>query len=81
MIMSHPTAERNRKLQVPISTGNPSTLSINLTPEETMDITRFGRSSTYAMLRGGIIPSIRVGKRFFIPRHALMRWLESCGQA
>jgi excisionase family DNA binding protein len=78
--MRHPTEKSNKGIVVPISQGKPTPPSINLTPEETLDITRFGRSSTYAMLRGGIMPSIRVGKRFFIPRHALMRWLESCGQ-
>ncbi len=50
-----------------------------LTPLESIAITRFGVSATYTMLRDGTMPSIRVGKRFFIPRTALERWLESCG--
>ena len=51
-----------------------------LTPLESIAITRFGVSATYTMLRDGDdASSIRVGKRFFIPRTALERWLESCG--
>jgi len=50
-----------------------------LTPEESRDITGFGRSITYQMLRDGTLPHIKVGRRFFVPRSALMRWLDTCG--
>jgi len=39
------------------------------------------RAKTYEGLRSGAIPSIRVGKRFIIPRQAIRRWLESCYSA
>jgi excisionase family DNA binding protein len=52
---------------------------VTLKPHETMAITGFGRSYTYALLRKGVMPSIKVGKRFFVPRAALLHWLESCG--
>jgi len=50
-----------------------------LTPYQSTEITGFGVQATYKMLRAGTIPSIRSGKRFFIPRKALENWLESCG--
>ncbi len=51
-----------------------------LTPNESTLITGFGIQSTYSMLRRGELPNIKVGKRFFIPRSALLKWLEGCGQ-
>ena len=38
-----------------------------------------GTNYTYELLRRGEMPSIRVGSRFFIPKAALMKWLESAG--
>jgi excisionase family DNA binding protein len=52
---------------------------LTLTPRESVKLTRFGLSHTYDMLRSGSMPSIRVGKRFFIPRSALLKWLENAG--
>jgi excisionase family DNA binding protein len=37
------------------------------------------RVAVYAGLRAGTIPSIRLGKRFILPRAAIARWLESAG--
>lgn len=38
-----------------------------------------GRAAAYSALRAGRIPSIRIGKRFVIPREAVRRWLENAG--
>ena len=35
------------------------------------------RQSVYTGLRAGTIPSIRLGKRFVIPRAAIAEWLRS----
>lgn len=35
-----------------------------------------GRSLTYEMLRQGVIPSIRLGKRFVIPEDRFERWRQ-----
>jgi excisionase family DNA binding protein len=51
-----------------------------LTPREVAGETGFGVTHTYRMLAEGVIPSIRVGNRFFTPRSALEKWLESCGK-
>lgn len=53
--------------------------ALTLTPKETLPITRFGLNYTHEMLKSGEMPSIRVGKRFFISRAALVKWLEDCG--
>jgi excisionase family DNA binding protein len=52
---------------------------LTLTPRETVKLTGIGVNHTYALLRSGRMPSIRVGKRFFIPRAALLKWLEAAG--
>jgi excisionase family DNA binding protein len=52
---------------------------ITLTPRETIALTGIGLSATYRMLANGEIPHIRVGKRFVIPRVALLSWLKSIG--
>ena len=54
----------------------PSPERATMTPLESTKVTGFGVQATYRMLRAGTIPHIRVGMRFFIPRNALMHWLE-----
>jgi excisionase family DNA binding protein len=50
-----------------------------LSPRETTQITGFGLTRTYELLRSGVMPSIRVGKQFYVPESALLKWLDSCG--
>ena len=52
---------------------------LTLTPRESVKLTRFGLNHTYELLKSGEMPAIRVGKRFFIPKSALLRWLENAG--
>ena len=51
-----------------------------MTPLESTEVTGFGVQATYRMLRAGTMPHIRVGMRFFIPRNALMRWLDASAE-
>jgi len=37
------------------------------------------RQKTYVELRAGRIPSIRLGRRFVIPRAAIAEWLRTAG--
>ena len=37
------------------------------------------RQAVYAALHRGIIPSIRIGKRFVLPRTAIAEWLRTAG--
>ena len=38
-----------------------------------------GRLSVYAMLEQGILPGIRLGRRWIITRHAYEQWERTCG--
>ena len=38
-----------------------------------------GRMAVYAMLEQGIIPGIRLGRRWIITRHAYQQWERTCG--
>ena len=38
-----------------------------------------GRIAVYAMLEQGIIPGIRLGRRWIITRHAYEQWERTCG--
>jgi excisionase family DNA binding protein len=38
-----------------------------------------GRQAVYSMLERGIIPGVRVGRRWIVTRHAYMQWERSCG--
>lgn len=38
-----------------------------------------GRLAVYAMLQRGIIPAIRLGRRWIITRHAYDQWERTCG--
>jgi excisionase family DNA binding protein len=38
-----------------------------------------GRLAVYAMLEQGIMPGIRLGRRWIITRHAFEQWERTCG--
>ena len=38
------------------------------------------RQAAYRELNNGSIPSIRMGRRFIIPRTAIQEWLRAAGQ-
>jgi excisionase family DNA binding protein len=38
-----------------------------------------GRLAVYAMLEGGILPGIRLGRRWIVTRHAYEAWEHTCG--
>jgi excisionase family DNA binding protein len=61
-----------------VKTGTSEKLTLR--PRETCRLTGFGVTQTYRMLKNGTMPSIRVGKQFYIPKAALVKWLESCGE-
>jgi len=52
---------------------------LTLTPRESMKITGIGSNHAYHLLKTGVMPSILVGQKFFIPKAALIRWLENIG--
>lgn len=38
------------------------------------------RTLFYQLLRQGVIPSLRLGKKYIIPKAAFEKWLENCGK-
>ena len=38
-----------------------------------------GRMAVYSMLEQGIIPGVRLGRRWIITRHAYLAWERTCG--
>lgn len=40
---------------------------------------KIGRLGVYAMLEQGIIPAVRLGRRWIITRRAYLAWEETCG--
>ena len=50
-----------------------------LTPDEVCPILHMGRSAVYEAIRRGDIPTIRIGRRWLIPKAALIRMLSDAG--
>jgi excisionase family DNA binding protein len=50
---------------------------LTYTVEELGQILGLGRSATYTALRKGVIPTIRIGRRFVIPKPAIEEWLRN----
>ncbi len=38
-----------------------------------------GRLAVYAMLEQGLLPGIRLGRRWIVTRHAFEAWEKTCG--
>jgi len=38
-----------------------------------------GRLAVYAMLEQGLLPGIRLGRRWIVTRHAFEEWERTCG--
>jgi len=69
------TGYRREKPNVKVKSNERVTLS----PRESTRITGFGLTQTYRLLRTQQMPNIVVGKRFFIPKTALLKWLDNAG--
>jgi excisionase family DNA binding protein len=50
-----------------------------LSVKESTKITGFGITHSYRLVRTRAMPSIKVGNKFFIPKAALLKWLENAG--
>jgi excisionase family DNA binding protein len=53
--------------------------SSRMTVPEIVHRLRVGRLAVYAMLEQGIIPGIRLGRRWIITRNAYEHWERTCG--
>lgn len=52
-------------------------LPLALTVKDLMPLLGIGRNTAYALVRTGVIPSIKVGRQLRIPRQALIDYLNS----
>jgi excisionase family DNA binding protein len=50
-----------------------------MTVEEIARRLDIGRIAVYTMLEQGIIPAIRLGRRWIVTRHAFENWEGTCG--
>jgi excisionase family DNA binding protein len=58
-----------------MSTSRSSRISV----DEIARRLEIGRFAVYAMLEQGIVPGIRLGRRWIITRHAYEQWERTCG--
>ena len=52
---------------------------LTLTIEETARLLRVSRGTAYQAAREGQLPTVRLGRRLLVPRHALERMLTAAG--
>lgn len=57
--------------------GNPELVYHSV--DELAKVLGLSRQSTYNALRIGDIPSIRLGKRFILPKPAIQEWMRNAG--
>jgi excisionase family DNA binding protein len=72
--MAIPTADsiQDRELQ-------PERRSNRISVEEIARRLEIGRLAVYSMLEQGIMPGIRLGRRWIVTRHAYEQWERTCG--
>ncbi len=59
--------------------GLPGRLGNRMSVEEIARRLDVGRLAVYAMLEQGILPGIRLGRRWIVTRHAFENWERTCG--
>ncbi len=55
------------------------TRNARMSIDEIADRLSIGERAVYSMLERGILPGIRVGKRWIVTRHAYEQWERMCG--
>jgi excisionase family DNA binding protein len=55
---------------------NKSNEALVLTAREASNLLRISKTTVYELIRQGVIPSVRFGKRVLVPRAALIRKIE-----
>lgn len=48
-----------------------------LTIEQLMEMLHIGRNSAYSMLKAGLIKTIKVGKKYIIPKKSVIEFIET----
>jgi excisionase family DNA binding protein len=57
----------------------PGRLGTRMSVEEIAHRLDIGRLTVYAMLEQGLLPGIRLGRRWIVTRHAYEQWERTCG--
>ena len=60
--------------------GLADSLSSRISVPEIARRLNIGRMAVYSMLEQGIIPAVRLGRRWIITRHAYLAWERTCGR-
>ena len=78
---SHPTGRRLPSSHRPEAkpTVGRDNMSSRMSIPEIADRLGLGRLAVYTMLEQGIIPAIRLGRRWIVTRHAFENWERTCG--
>lgn len=50
-----------------------------VTPDDIQKMLRIGRNSVYDLLKQGKIKSLRVGKKYLIPKTSVINFLQTAG--
>src|SRR5207247_7540489 len=59
--------------------GSADSPSIRISVPEIAQRLGIGRVAVYSMLEQGIIPGVRLGRRWIITRHSYLAWERTCG--
>jgi len=57
----------------------PDNMSSRMSIPEIANRLSVGRIAVYTMLEQGIIPAVRLGRRWIVTRHAYETWERTCG--
>ena len=63
----------------PLSDGSRDSTSSRISVLEIARRLSIGRLAVYSMLEKGIIPGLRLGRRWIITRQAYLTWESTCG--
>ena len=64
-----------------LAAGSSPPPSARITVEEIARRLKIGRVAVYEAMEKGIIPAIRLGRRWLITRHAYEHWERTCGMS
>lgn len=67
--------------QWPVDSNGRSRGRSRMTVPEIADRLGLGRMAVYQLLKDGVIPAIRSGRRYIVTRHAYEIWERTCGNS
>ena len=68
--------EKSANAVTPLKQSEKTALLLSV--EDLMPLLAIGKSSAYALVRSGQIRSIRIGKKYRIPREAVTEFISKC---